>query len=136
MLKKLAHDDELEDFDRTRLACPPDSVVCSAQNLPDLSQRLQASELRALGQNLEIEVLTCFSDRLADRLYENLGELGSLHSSPASNSSRRNFSLANTMLLTTLKINPEPIVLQVSLPLRFLLSLDCDRELAQSKQAV
>jgi hypothetical protein len=110
VLKKLAHQSELEDFRLKELKCEKNpSANCITRLIYSdkhkLSQRLSQTSLKSFTQALGLEITTCFTQRLIDMMYENYYEYDKTE----------DFFLRNIALLTTLKINPEPIVLQVNL---------------------
>jgi hypothetical protein len=124
VLKKLAHDAELEEFDEHEKLClgvgEEESISRAIQmqsecvsgliesNRHILNYRLNADSLNRLASAMGLEV--CFSNRLVDLYYEN----GVDSSKTVYNSAKKpSYFHDNIYLLTMLKINMEPIVLQV-----------------------
>ena len=108
VFKKLAHNSELLSFDLTESFCLDNKnmpEVCKTSiaylNASILNEKLNENNLAKISKLLEIQCTECFSQRLIDKIY--------------SETNQHSYLTQNTMLLTTLKINPEPIVLQVYL---------------------
>ena len=101
MIKKLAHDEELDEFDENEKKCLKNEKLKCISKISH-SKYLFVTPYTFGPHELDIEFGTCMSDRLIDMIYKNYKEYVS--------TDRR---LADLNLLTTLKINPEPIVLQV-----------------------
>lgn len=107
VFKKLAHDSELDSFDRTENFClnePNNNEFCMSSivklNRSIVNKKLNEKSLASISKRLGVQCTECFPQRLIDQLY--------------SDTSRRSSYLTqNLMFLTTLKINPEPVVLQV-----------------------
>ena len=114
VLKKLAHESELVDFDAKEISCYDHGEKskygqCLAEffmlNKNTLSkQRITSQLLKEYSVYLEIEVTKCFTDRMLDLFYMNTLE---------SQQNGTDYMDENIMFLSTLKINPEPIILQV-----------------------
>jgi hypothetical protein len=102
IMKKLAHDSELEEFDANERICSDSCVKRSVLN----SNNVDGDFLRKAHEHQGIEVLSCFTDRLAQTLVKNYKEYDFTNQ-------KRNNSIPMLILLSTLKINPEPIILQV-----------------------
>ena len=100
VLKKLAHTEELAQFDRDQRDCHS-SINCLFKHKHFLNKKLTHKELRILNNDLNIELLSCFSDRFVDLIYATNG------------GNDQNLMDFNLNLLTKLKINPEPLILQV-----------------------
>jgi hypothetical protein len=103
ILKKLAYFSELEEFDERERKC---SSTCIKKFAPT-SNRIDGEFLRNASQSQQIDVLSCFSDRLARLLVTSYTE----HDF---SNDKRNNSIPMLTLLSTLKINPEPVILQVN----------------------
>jgi len=108
IFKKLAHNSELNSFDLIESICSENknnAEVCKASiaklNISKLTEKLNENSLAQISKLLDVQCTECFPQRLIDKLY--------------SDTSRHSYLTQNIMLLTTLKINPEPIVLQVNL---------------------
>lgn len=99
VFKKLAHSNELDQFDlneKQRIESIPKSI---------LAKKLDADLFKQISNYLQIEIGTCLSQRLLDLMYLSFIKFNNL--------SEKKLELINLMLLTTLKINPEPLILQV-----------------------
>lgn len=108
VLKKLAHQSELQDFRLNELKCEKiPSANCITHLIyaekHELAERLRETTFKRFTQALGLEIATCFTQRMIDLMYESYSEY----------EKTEDFFLRNIALLTTLKINPEPIVLQV-----------------------
>jgi hypothetical protein len=104
VFKKLGHNIELDKFDSDRsFKSFINSQFNSSQSMI-LKKKLSLKMLKKYSNVLNIEITKCFTNRLVDMLYDNYIE-----------ASKNSFDYltANVNLLTSLKINPEPIVLQV-----------------------
>ena len=111
VVKKLAHNDELNEFDKFEKTCAKtDSQKCISKILHSKYKFLSPHTFSP--QMMNIEFATCFSDRLVDWMSKNYKE---------NESTDR--KLTDMSLLTTLMINPEPILLQVCILLVFFLAL-------------
>lgn len=102
VLKKLAHNDELSQFDLNEQTCHNSKCLTNLllnRNII-LNKKLTYKELKSINNDLNIELLSCFSDRLVDILYGTSPKIES-------------FMDFNLNMLTKLKINPEPLILQV-----------------------
>ena len=113
LLKKLAHDSELEDFDIKEVnclenyACLNDFIQSNKAHL--INQRINSTFLKINYKVLNIESVKCFTDRILNLIYKN----------KFNSKDSENYFDKNVMLLTTLKINPEPLILQVYFKLFF-----------------
>ena len=103
VLKKLAHSHELNSFDSKDLNSMKNFLM---QNRDKFEKQFESDFFRKASEHLGIQILTCFTPRLARRVYKTFHE---------EETSARNFTIKNLILLTTLKINPEPVVLQVNI---------------------
>ena len=99
VIKKLAHNDELKKFDEFEKRCSrSDSLKCITKILHSNYKFVTPHTFN----NHDIEFGTCLSDRLIDLMYKTYQEYES-----------DDRKIVDMSLLTTLKINPEPIVLQM-----------------------
>lgn len=109
VLKKLAHRTELDLFNnQDRLKLDSQSLIYAKE----FKTRLDADLFKQIMSYQNIETFSCPTRRLVDRLYEYYVEKVG-----------RYFTLQNLILLTTLKINPEPIILQVRICFVFHLTI-------------
>jgi hypothetical protein len=99
VIKKLAHNEELKQFDEFERKCSKaDSLNCISKILRSKYKFVTPKTFN----NHNIEFGSCFSDRLIDWMYKTYQEYES-----------DDRKIVDMSLLTTLKINPEPIVLQM-----------------------
>lgn len=116
ILKKLAHDSEFLDFDGKELdcydkenskrndACLYSLITSNKKVLSD--QPLAYSFLKTHSEYLGIESVSCFSQRMLNIFYNQ-----TIYSKIVKTAN--NYFDQNVIILFTLKINPEPIFLQV-----------------------
>ena len=102
IIKKLAHNDELKLFDSFEKSC------VTKDNSPKCISKILHSKYKFVTPHtfspnmMDIEFGACISDRLIDLMYKSYKEY--------ENNERR---ITDMNILTTLKINPEPILLQM-----------------------
>ncbi len=101
VFKKLGHNEELDEFD-SNLNFKRLINLESSQSFI-LKNKLSLKMFKKYSNELNIEIGKCFTERLLNMLYENYIEVNN------------DFVTTNVNLITSLKINPEPIVLQVCL---------------------
>jgi hypothetical protein len=107
ILKKLAHDSELDEFDSNEIECKHGCLrKFYEENPTEFESGISVEILKRASTNLEIESFSCINERLTRLLMKNYIE----HDFSANS---RNHSVAMNILLSTLRINSEPIVLQV-----------------------
>ena len=104
MFKKLAHHLELKQFDSIETKClKSNDSICSTTiakvDSTILSKKFNEKTLKQISTDLLID--QCFSQRVIDTIYEI--------------NNQNSYFTQNIMLLSTLKLNYEPIVLQVNL---------------------
>ena len=109
VLKKLAHNKELESFDHIERSCLINRTQVGSClnklitfNRSVISQKLTGDMLTRLSHDLDIEATHCATDRIAELIYKSY------------ESHRISIFNLNVMILSTLKINAEPLILQVN----------------------
>lgn len=112
VVKKLAHYSELEEFDFKEIECKIDKNGCLSKLIEThkevLDQKLTKDSLKMIVDYLNIDFAKCFSQRLIDIMYQAYYKTNS-----ESIKNKKKFYVDNLVLITTLKINIEPIILQV-----------------------
>lgn len=104
VIKKLAHDDELDIFDNNEQLCMNKGSLNCILKIVYSNRQLEYLSPYIFGPRmLDIEVATCFSDRIVKMIYKKYKE-----------NMPQDRVFTNTALITTLKVNPEPVVLQVT----------------------
>ncbi len=96
VLKKLAHNSELSEFD--------------GENFIKNDQQLKEKLTLEIVKSFDIEFFSCFNQRLLDLLFNSYIEF---NFNALTNSRKNSNIIFNKILISTLRINPEPIVLQV-----------------------
>lgn len=109
ILKKLAHDSELKEFDDNehncllRIESEPCLSNLAIYNRTLLTKRIDFTSFQAFVNYLNIESMKCASQRLMNLTFKTDPEFS------------QNYFNKNLMILTTLKLNIEPIILRVKL---------------------
>lgn len=106
VFKKLGHDVELDEFDSNKNFRSLMNLESRSSQSKILKNKLSLEMIKKYSNELDIEITKCFTDRLINMLYENYVEINK-------NKSPADYLSTNVNLMTSLKINPEPIVLQV-----------------------
>lgn len=115
VIKKLAHYSELNRFDTDEIECADKTLghkPCIKnlinKNRSLMEKKLDFKTLKNVSIFLDIEIGQCFTERIVDLIYKSYLEYN--------NNDRLNtksYYVDNIILLTILKINPEPLILQV-----------------------
>ena len=118
VFKKLAHNSELELFDLNEKNCSNVKGKCISRFVRLqkglIQKRLNVFEWKEIGSQLDIEMTKCLSKRLVKLMYSSYSD--QYQTRIDYNKTSKYFDL-NIVLLSVLKINPEPIVLNVSIRL-------------------
>jgi hypothetical protein len=102
-MKKLAHSSELDEFDMNEINCSKKCLnKLISLNKKIFKYKFSIKSFQKFTDYLEIESSLCFSERILNILYDSYLEVDG-----------KNYFYPNVYLLTTFKINPEPIFLQV-----------------------
>jgi hypothetical protein len=98
VFKKLAHNSELKNFDSDENGLK----FWLSSNSTILQKRLSYENFNDVSRKFQIDIASCMSKSLINKIY-------------SFGNSIDNYTNENIMLLTTMTINPEPIVLKVIL---------------------
>ncbi|RNA17123.1 deleted in autism 1 [Brachionus plicatilis] len=112
VIKKLAHSSELDEFDQNEKMCVKNENSCLNKAIKlygeIIKRKFNQKSFQTLSNFLGIDFGRCFSSRLIDLMYK-----GYFLTYSKSMENLEDFYDHNLALLTILKINPEPIVLQI-----------------------